>query len=131
MFRPDELVVDLRDRIRRKRETYARVGVSLTQNRGVNADNLAVHIDQRTTGIAWVNSGVGLNERLELAAGNDIPALSGNNARGYRADLAERTADGQHPITDLHTVRVPQFGHGHRAIHVNFDDGEIGFLIFS
>ena len=69
---PDELVVNRDDGLRRHRKTEPGICVGFGENRGVDANDFAVHIDQRATGVAGIDRGVRLDERLELALGNDI-----------------------------------------------------------
>ena len=42
---------------------------------------------------------------------------------------AERTADGEDPVADVHAVGVAQLGGGQRLLGVNLDDGQIGFPV--
>ena len=62
MFRPDQLVVDLHDRVGRESESHAGVGVRFRKNGGVDADDLSRHIHQRAAGIARIDGGVCLNK---------------------------------------------------------------------
>ena len=129
MLRPGQLVVNVDHGFRRQRKTHARIGVGFAQNCGVDADHFAVHIDQRSAGVAGIDGGIGLNEGLELPAGNDVASLGRNDSCGYRLRQSERTAHGQNPVAYLHAVGVAHLGGGQRAIHVNLDHGKIGFLI--
>ena len=129
MLRPGQLVVDIDHGLRRQRKTHARVGVGLAQNRCVDADHFAVHVDQRSTGVAGIDGGVGLNKGLELAAGNDVAALGGNNARRHGLRQAKRAAYGQNPVAHLHAVGIAHLRSRKCAVHLDFDHGEIGFLI--
>src|SRR5208283_3444237 len=129
MLGADQLVVNLSDRVRRHGEANARIGTGLGQNGGVDSDDFAGHVDERAAGIAGVDGGIGLNEGLELALGNDVAAFGGDDAGGDGFLQAERTADSQHPIANLHAIGVAEFGGGQGVIHLNLNDGEIGFLI--
>ena len=90
---------------------------------------LSGHVNERAAGVAGVDGGVGLNEGLELAVGNDVAAFGGDDAGGDGFLQSERTADGQDPIADLHAVGVAEFGGRERMIDVNLNNGQIGFLI--
>jgi len=94
-----------------------------------DADDFAIHVDQRSAGIAWVNGGIGLNERLKLPVGNDVAAFCGDNASGDRRLQPERTAYREHPVADLHAVRVAKFCDRKGLVDIDFDNREIGFLI--
>ena len=89
---------------------------------GVDADHLALGVDQRAAGVARVDRGVGLQQAgdradaawlrvlLLLAAGLDGAVLGADDARGDRALQAERAADGEHRVADLHRVAVAERG---------------------
>ena len=129
VFGSNQLVINLGNGVRRHGKADARVGTGLGQNGGVDADDFARHVDQRSTGIAGVNGRVGLNKGLELAVGNDVAALGGDDARGYGFLQSERTADGQNPVAHLHAVGVADFRRRQRVIDLNFDDCQVGLLI--
>src|SRR5215472_123818 len=129
MLRTHQLVVNFDHSPRRKRKTDASVGVRLAQNRGVDADDFAIQVDQRSAGVAGVDRCIGLNESLELPAGNDVTALSRNDASRDGTSLAERAANGQYPIADLHAVRVTHLRGGQRTVHLDLDHRKIRFLV--
>ena len=106
MFRPNQLVINLHLCVGRQGESDASVGICVGKNGGVDADDLAFHIDQWSTRIAGVNGSVGLNEGLELAAGNDTATFVENDARGHRRIQSEGTADGQDPVAHLHALGI-------------------------
>ena len=89
----------------------------------------AVHVDQRAARVAGIDGGVGLDERFELAIGNDVAADRRDDAGGNGFIQAEGTADGQHPVADVHAVGVAQLGSGQRLLGVDLDHREIGFRI--
>ena len=63
---------------------------------GVDADDLARQVDQRTAGIALVDGGVGLNEifvLVDTAAEHSV--FGADDAHGHGLAQAERVADGQ------------------------------------
>jgi len=64
----DELVVDLGDGVGRHGEADAGIRAGLGVDGGIDADDFAVHVDQRTAGITRVDGGIGLDEVLELAS---------------------------------------------------------------
>jgi hypothetical protein len=63
---------------------------------GVDADDASARIDQRTAGIAGVESGVGLDHVIDQAAGAGAQGASNgaDHARGHRLLEAEGVADG-------------------------------------
>src|SRR5208283_1253084 len=125
----NQLVVDLRHRVRWHGKTHAGVRTRLGQNSGVDADDLTRHIHERTTGIARVDGRVGLNERLKLPVGHDVASLGRDDAGGYSFLQSEGTANSEDPVAHLHAVGVAQFGRWEGMIEINLDYGQIRFLI--
>ncbi len=78
-------------------------------DRGVDPDHLALQVDQRATGVAGVDRGVGLHGVdvgvvvLALARG-DRPVDRADDAGGHRGREAERRADRDHGLADPHLV---------------------------
>ena len=129
VFGTDQLVVDGRHRVRRHGKSHARVRTGFGKNRRVDADHFARHIHQRPTGIAGIDRGVGLNEGLELAVGNDVAPLGRNDACGHGFLQSKGTADGEHPVANFHTIGVAELRRWKRTLHINFDNCQIGLLI--
>ena len=63
----DEIVVDWNDGIGGHGKADALVAGGLRVDRGVDADDLAIHVDQRAAGVAGIDRRIGLDEVLELA----------------------------------------------------------------
>ena len=76
MVGTNKLVINLRDGIRGQGESQAGIGVGFGKNGGVDADDFAGHVDQRTAGIARIDGGVGLNEGLKLRLGTILRPLA-------------------------------------------------------
>ena len=108
MFRTDELVIDLHHGIRRQREAHAGIGTGFGKDRGVDANHFTGHVDQRPAGVARIDRGIGLNKRLEVAAGNNFAAFGGDDACSNRLLQAKGTAHGEHPVAHLHAVGIAQ-----------------------
>src|SRR5271165_4388525 len=125
----DQLVVHLRYGVGGHGKANALIAARAGVDGGVDADYLAIHVDQRAARVARVNGGVGLDERLELAPGNDVAALGGDDACGYGFLKAEGAADGENPVAHFHGVRIAQLGGRQRLLSVNLDDRQIGFLV--
>src|SRR5208283_799024 len=82
VLRANQLVVHRHNGVGRHGKADALVATSTGVDRRVNADHFAIHVYQRSAGVARVDGGVGLDERLELPPGNDVAALGGNDAGG-------------------------------------------------
>jgi len=70
-----------------------------------------------------------LNERLELAVGNDVASLGGYDCQRSRFLQSEGASDRKDPVAHFHAVRVAKLGCGERAIHIDLDYGKVRFLI--
>ena len=93
--------------VRRNRKTDPDVAVRGRQDLRVDADQLALRVDERAAGVAVVDRRVGLQEVLEAAvAGAGGAALGADDARGDRLPDAKRVADGEHHVADTRLVRI-------------------------
>ena len=69
MVGADEVVVDRHHSVGRHGKPDALVAVRLSEDGGVDADDFTIHVQQGSARVARVDSSVGLDEVLELAAG--------------------------------------------------------------
>src|SRR5260221_7273017 len=115
----------------RQCEADALVTTAAGDDGGVDADHFSGQIDQRAAGVAGVNRRVGLQESLELVSGAaDARAIfRADGSRGDRSLQSEGTADGQHPIADLHAVGVAELGRRQVLVGFNLDDRQVGIFI--
>jgi hypothetical protein len=96
----------------------------------VDADKLTVHVDQRATGIARIDGGVGLDEILVLGLVAGHMSEGRDDAAGDRLADAEGIADGQHQVADLDLVRIGEAeGRQIRARPGDLQHGQIGPLV--
>ena len=72
----------------------------------VDADQPALHVDQRAAGIARIDRGVGLDEEPEVGNAAVRPRQRRDDAAGHRLADAEGIADGEHQVADLDGVRL-------------------------
>jgi len=103
------------------------LGRGLVEHRGVDADQVAVGVDQGTAGVAAVDRRVGLQEvfkgvQAQAAAGGADDAL------GHRLTETERIADGQHHIADAGLRRAAD-GHRRQILEGDAQHGEIGLRV--
>ncbi len=78
-------------------------------NRRINADHIAVRIEQGTATIAGIDGRVGLDHTFELA----VLGVDGAIERTYdpgcqRAFKLERVADGEHLLADHQMIAIAQ-----------------------
>ncbi len=98
---------------------------------GVDADDFAVNVDQRSAAVAGIDRGVNLDEIfIPLAAeDSDLAAVEGaDDAMRHRADVAERAAEGEDPVAFRKRAAVSPLG-GDEMVGLKFDDGQIGLGI--
>ena len=101
----DELIVNADDCGGRQREADTFEAAAACVDGGVDTDYFAGHVDERAAGVAGVDSGVGLDEALELVA--DVGAVFGAYDSGGDCGIeAEGAADGQDPVANLHSVGI-------------------------
>src|SRR3954452_14835946 len=98
---------DLAYRVRGHREADADVDVAGLAGRRdlrVDADHARAHVEERAARVAGVDRCVGLDDLVDLDAvgGADVAAEAGDDARGRRAVEAERVADRDRGVADLH-----------------------------
>jgi hypothetical protein len=75
----------------------------------VDADEFALRVDQGTTGVALIDSGVRLQEVLETAVAESGGTPPGaDDTGGHRLADAQGIAHRQAQIADPHLIRVPQ-----------------------
>ena len=104
-------LVDHRARhVGRHREADADVAARRPDDRGVDADQLAAQVDERAAGVAGVDRGVGLDELLVAVGADPAAPERADDAGGDRLPDAERVADRDHEVADVHRVRVAERG---------------------
>ena len=95
---------------------------------GVDADNLAVDVQQRTARIAGIDGGVGLDEILIRFDAHVGASGSRDDADRHGPVQAEGVADGDSPLADFQLVRIAQ-DRGRQVGSVDLDHGDVGLLI--
>ncbi len=86
-------------------------------DRGVDADHIAAHIEGRAAGIALVDGGVDLQEIVERSF-VDVTAPRRDDAGGDRTAEAERVADSHDPIADARLVGIAPGNGGERLLRL-------------
>src|SRR5207245_8151633 len=92
----------------------------------VDADDLAVGIEEGSTAVTRVDGRVGLDEVVQ-AAGADVDraAEAGDDAGGNAVRvLAEGVADGDRELADLQVARITE-GCGRQSRGLDLDDREV------
>src|SRR4030095_3629866 len=90
------------------READADVPVGHGEDLGVDADQLALRVHERTTGVAVIDRRVGLKEILvSTVADPRRPTLRADDAHRHGLADAQRIANGEHNVADLYGIGVP------------------------
>lgn len=99
-------------------------------DRGIDADDAAIDIDERAAGITGINGSVGLDKEVKVGDIDGIAGDRGDDAIGYGLSESKGVAEGEHDIADLHGVGIAEacgFEGGIGGIEPQ--DGEIGWVI--
>lgn len=94
--------------------------------RAVDADDFAVHINEGTAGVAWVNGSISLQKFDAFIAVPKRAVLGADDAVRYRAleFKPHRIADGDDGFTDDNLVRIAKVSRRQIAV-INADDCEV------
>ncbi|MNV01074.1 hypothetical protein D3C71_912620 [compost metagenome] len=124
----DELLDDILGKLRRHGESDTDRTAARRNDRRIDADHLALHVEERTAGIALVDGRIRLDE-IVIGAGIDITPARGNNTDRQRSAKPEGIADGHHPVADAHAARITELDGLQRRFRLHLQDGKIGFRI--
>src|SRR3954453_21520748 len=125
----DQLLGDALHDARRDREADAVVAAGVALDLRVDADDVAGRVEQRATRVAVVDRGVGLDRARdrEVVRRVDRPVEGTDDAGRHGSLEAERAADGDDAVADLHVVRVGERDRVQLQLRrVDLDDRDIG-----
>ncbi len=96
-------------RVDRRRETD---GLRAGDDRRIDADHLARRVDERASGVAGIQRGIGLDHVVDHAAryGAQRTPERGHDACGHRLGEAERVAHGNRDLPDAQFRRFAELG---------------------
>ncbi len=107
-------------------EADADVAAAVAEDRGIDADQLAPQVDERTTRVAGVDRGVGLDEILVAVRIDAAAPECAHDAGGHGVLQAERVADRQHEVAHLHLVGIAEL-HLHEVLRIlDLQDCDVG-----
>src|SRR3972149_7758928 len=98
----------LSGRVNRDGQTDTDIPPPSAEYRRVNSNNLALHVDQGSTGIARIDRGVGLYKIVVRPSAN-LPALGTNDSRRDGVLKTERASHRYNPLPHLESIRVAQW----------------------
>ena len=93
----------------------------------VDADELALGVDERAARISLVDGGIRLDEVLIAVEAEPVAPKSRDDARGDRLADVEGVPDGKHGLADLELRGVAETDEGQAALAGNLDEGKVGF----
>ena len=104
--------------------------VGAIQHGGVDADQIAVRIDERAAGVAEIDGGIGLNEILEGREPQLTAAGGAHDALRDRLAQAVGIADREHDVAHPQGVRAAH-GHDGQLADAQMQNGDIRVGILS
>ena len=94
-----------------------------------NAHNLAVHIEERATGVAGIDGCIGLEHIDDGPVGIDRAVLGADIAHGLGgSELTQGVANGRHLVANLQIVGIAN-AHSRQVLAVNFQEGHIAHRV--
>ena len=109
-------------------KAHARKTIRVRDQESIDANDFAAHVDQRTSGVAGVDGGIGLNEasgRAAILRERIRTVESADNAAGYGEAESEGVAEGKHGLAGAQSGGVAPGSVG-KIASVDLDDGEVG-----
>jgi hypothetical protein len=97
------------------------------EDRGIDPDHLALHVEGRTAGITFIDRRIDLDEIVERSRADVAPA-GRNDAGSHRAAESEGIADREHPITDPR-LGARELDVGEIIAAVDLDQRHVGLRI--
>ena len=92
---------------------------------GGNADDLAVHIEQRAAGVARIDGRIGLEHTDDGVVGGDLPVDAADIAHGLRgSQTAKRIADGDYHVADG-KIAAAADGRGGQSLGFHLQNGHV------
>ncbi len=95
---------------------------------GIDADQLALQVDQRATGVARIDRRIGLDEVLVAQPADAAAAHRRNDTRGNGLAEAERVADGHHEVAYAQLVAVAELDVG-QVLRRDADQRDVGVAV--
>src|SRR5439155_3560287 len=101
-----DLIHDLARHVDRHGEADPDIAAARRQDGGVDADALALEVDERAARIAGIDRRVSLDEVLIALDAEAAPAKRADDARGDGLTETERVADREDEVADLEAVGI-------------------------
>jgi hypothetical protein len=95
----------------------------------VDADDVAVQVDEGPSRGAAVDHGVGLDEVVQQVRDLEVPAHGRDDSQGDGAVESVGVADRQHPLPDAHRAPRAEGRRGQRGFGLHAQQGDVGLLV--
>ena len=102
----------------------------LRNDRRVDADHLALHVEERSPAVSRVDGGVGLDE-IVIRPRADHAALCADDPGGDGLLQAEGVPDGQNPVSHPELLRVARFRDRQAVVRFDLDQGDVGLGVLA
>src|SRR6202051_821841 len=119
---------DAGHRLRRHRKADADRTAGGRDDQRVDADYLAVEVEQRAAGIAAVDGGVGLDV-VVIGSRSDVAVARRDDARRHRAAEAGRIADPCPPFAETQLVGIAELHRDQRFWRLELQHRKVGLLV--
>jgi hypothetical protein len=123
----DQLLLHVGRDVDRDREGETLVAAGARIDLRVDADHLALQVEERAARVAGIDRGVGLDERHIAAVGQRARGRA-DDALGHGVLEAERRADRGHPFAHAHLGRIAELHHGEPA-RLDLHHRDVGRLV--
>src|SRR5215467_6057196 len=123
-----ELIDHRKRSLRWHREADADGSAGGRDDCSVDADDLALEVEQWTARIAAIDGGVGLDV-VVVGTGVDVAIARRDDAGRDSAAEAERVADRDHPFAEPQTVGIPELDRLELLVGLDAQEREVGLLI--
>ncbi|MNQ61493.1 hypothetical protein D3C85_758080 [compost metagenome] len=122
-----ELVGNAHGDVDRNGEGQTHEAAGTGEDLRVDADHLAVQVEQRAAGVTRVDRHVGLDERYIVLV-RQAAALGADDTGRHRVVEAEGRTDGQHPAAHLELVGLADL-HDRQILALDLEQGDVGTRI--
>ena len=128
----DDLVGNVLGIVDRNGKTHARAGARIALDERVDTHELAIVVDERAAGVAWVDGGIGLNhvgiDGVTAGRAHGRGAIQRrHNARRDRLFVTERRADRHDPLAHVELGGITHLDRGELGgvSILELDDGQV------
>ena len=124
VFPAPKLLDDRRRIFGRNGKTDPDIHAGRREDLRIDTDDVALHVEERATGVSAIDRGVGLQEPV-IGADAGHPLHRRDDSRRHGRPDPERVADGDHPVTRPGQRAVAELDEGEGFAPIDLEHGEI------